>query len=244
MGYKTAERMKTALRDVDVTRAERAVLVEMSYAVADDSTIYSWGHARLADVLGKAPGSIAAKSALSQRIIPSLIAKRLITKTSDAYRGHNAEYELTVLCDLEMGSGRDEWVAVSNEMGSGSEDEWVAVSDEMGSAQTATPLTTHYLFTNTHTHDADDEQMIVDRSSSSAHDLDDSTIVTELIETATDEQIETLSDLYSQRLGAPTPQRYVEQWRTISRADAHERIERWQQRLVEDRTTEYRVAHV
>lgn len=139
MGFTTLERMKRALLTTDVSRMEHAVLLDMASAVVDGSLLYSWGHDRLALAIQKEPRSVAAKSALSQRIIPSLIAKRLICKVSEAYPGHRAEYELLVLRDLEMGSGSDEG---NVEMGSGSEAEWVVVSRRMGSAQTATPAPT------------------------------------------------------------------------------------------------------
>lgn len=160
MGYKTYERMGEALMTINVSRMEHAVLLDMANAVIDGSLIYSWGHDRLARAIRKEPRSAAAKSALSQRIIPSLIAKGLICKVSDAYPGHRAEYELLVLREhetrhgsgmgsgsvVEMGSGDDESVSrvthAISEMGSGSDGEWVAVSDGMGSAQTATPLPT------------------------------------------------------------------------------------------------------
>lgn len=151
MGFKTHKQMGEALLRVKVPTMERVVLLDMALAVEDGSLVYSWGHDRLALAIGKEPGSIAAKSALSQRIIPSLIRKRLIDKTSEAHRGHHAEYVLSMLSDRGMGNGLDaERATASTGMGSGFEAERVAVSTGMGSAQTATPLPTHYQSTDSH----------------------------------------------------------------------------------------------
>lgn len=96
MGFTTAEQMKIALRTIDVTRGERAVLIEMAYAVDDAAPVYSWGRDRLADVLGKPPGSTAAKSAVD-RALASLRASGLITLVAKPHRGRRAEYALSVL---------------------------------------------------------------------------------------------------------------------------------------------------
>lgn len=125
--------MKSALLTTTVTSLERAVLLDMATAVVDGSLTYSWGHDRLALAIGKVPGSPAAKQALSVRILPSLIAKGLIRKRSDAHRGHRAEYELVV---LEIGNGGVDsaFAECSPEqgMGNGCELQWVTVSDGMG----------------------------------------------------------------------------------------------------------------
>lgn len=88
--------MKITLRAIDVSRGERAVLIEMAYAVDDAAPIYSWGRDRLADVLGKEQGSTAAKSAVD-RALASLRARGLITLVAKPHRGRRAEYALSVL---------------------------------------------------------------------------------------------------------------------------------------------------
>ncbi|WP_274645474.1 hypothetical protein [Microbacterium sp. C7(2022)] len=129
--------MKALLLDAAVTSLERAVLLDMAAAVKDGSTVYSWGHDRLAEAIGKRPGSQAAKSALSVRIIPSLITKGMIRKQSAAHRSHRAEYDLSILSrpvdNSTMGTG------AQSGMGTGFESEWVPVSGGMGIAQTGTP---------------------------------------------------------------------------------------------------------
>lgn len=128
MGFTTLERMKDALLTTAVTPLERAVLLDMAVAVDDAAPVYSWGHDRLALAIGKTPGTAAAKQALSVRILPSLISKGLIRKTSDAHRGHRSVYELPVLDAPGMGNG--------------SEAEWVTVSEGMGNGLSVTPLPT------------------------------------------------------------------------------------------------------
>lgn len=135
MSHAEVDLMKERLLDIPVTQTERIVLLDMAAALARGTTSYTWGHDRLARAIGKRPGTPAAKQALSGRILPSLTAKGLIHKTSDAYPGHNAEYDVSVL------SGR-EWVTVSEEMGNGSDAEWVTDSEAMGNAQTVTPPST------------------------------------------------------------------------------------------------------
>ncbi|MCA1306358.1 hypothetical protein LC082_05535 [Microbacterium esteraromaticum] len=120
--------MKSALLTTAVTPLERAVLLDMAVAVDDAAPVYSWGHDRLALAIGKTPGTAAAKQALSVHILPSLISKGLIRKTSDAHRGHRSVYELPVLDAPGMGNG--------------SEPEWVTVSDGMGNGLSVTPLPT------------------------------------------------------------------------------------------------------
>lgn len=158
MGFTTLERMKSALLTTTVTSLERTVLLDMATAVDDGSLIYSWGHDRLALAIGKTPGTTAAKSALTRRILPSLISKGLLRKTSDAHRGHRAEYELVVLTNAGMdtasGSGMGTGSVESDDdpmsrvthavtgMGTGSEAEWVPVSSGMGTGLTGTPLPT------------------------------------------------------------------------------------------------------
>lgn len=142
MGFTTLERMKAALLTTTVTPLERTVLLDMAVAVNDDALVYSWGHDRLAQAIGKVPGSTAAKQALSVRILPSLIAKGLISVKSPAHRGHRAEYELLVLQQPEMGNGsrggtRPRMSRVTHdeaEMGNGSESKWVTVPEGMGNA--------------------------------------------------------------------------------------------------------------
>ncbi|MGY1551584.1 hypothetical protein ACW5CM_07330 [Microbacterium sp. A588] len=134
--------MKTALLTTTTTPLERTVLLDMAVAVNDDALVYSWGHDRLAQAIGKAPGSTAAKQALSVRILPSLIAKGLISVKSAAHRGHRAEYELLVLQQPEMGNGsrggaRPPMSRVTHdeaEMGNGSESKRVTVPEGMGNA--------------------------------------------------------------------------------------------------------------
>lgn len=128
MGYKTHKRMGEALLRVKVPTMERVVLLDMALAVQDGSLVYSWGHDRLALAIGKEPGTPAAKQALSGRILPRLIERGLIHKTSEAHRGRHAEYVLSVLSDRGMGNGL--------------EAERVTVSTGMGNAQTVTPLPT------------------------------------------------------------------------------------------------------
>lgn len=136
MGYKTHKRMGEALLRVKVPTMERVVLLDMALAVQDGSLVYSWGHDRLALAIGKEPGTPAAKQALSGRILPRLIERGLIHKTSEAHRGRHAEYVLSVLSDRGMGNGL--------------EAERVTVSAGMGNAQTVTPLPTHYQSTDVH----------------------------------------------------------------------------------------------
>jgi hypothetical protein len=138
MGFTTLERMKRALLTATVSSTERLVLLDMAVAVDDTTGIYSWGHERLALAIGKMPGTPAAKQALSGRVIPSLIARGLISKTSSAYPGHRAEYELLVLRGPESsnGSGKAE-----PGMGNALDEEWITVSDGKGNAQAVTPLT-------------------------------------------------------------------------------------------------------
>ncbi len=128
MGYKTHKRMGEALLRVKVPTMERVVLLDMALAVEDGTLVYSWGHDRLALAIGKEPGTPAAKQALSGRILPHLIERGLIHKTSQAHRGRHAEYVLSVLSDRGMGNGL--------------EAERVTVSTGMGNAQTVTPLPT------------------------------------------------------------------------------------------------------
>jgi len=137
MGYRDLAAMKKALKGKPVTGMERAVLLDMATAL-QNSIRYSWGHDRLAEAIGKTPGTPAAKQALSGRIIPSLIAKGLIVKITDAHRGINAEYDLVVLRpepveNSGMGNGADA------AMGNASDPEWVTDSRGMGNAQTGTP---------------------------------------------------------------------------------------------------------
>lgn len=126
MGYRTHRQMSLAILGAGLSSMERTVLLDMALAVEDGSLTYSWGHERLALAIGKQPGTPAAKQALSHRILPSLINKRMISRTTDAHRGHRAEYELSVLRDAAMGNGP--------------EGEWVTVPAGMGNAQTVTPL--------------------------------------------------------------------------------------------------------
>lgn len=137
MGYRDLAAMKRALAGRSVTGNERTVLLDMATAL-QGSFRYSWGHDRLAEAIGKEPGTPAAKQALSGRIIPSLIAKGLIVKIADAHRGRHAVYDLVVLHpepveNSAMGNGSDAG------MGNGSEPDWVTVSPGMGNAQTVTP---------------------------------------------------------------------------------------------------------
>lgn len=137
MGFRDLAAMKRALAGRSVTAAERAVLLDMATAL-QGSLRYSWGHDRLAEAIGKTPGTAAAKQALSGRIIPSLIAKGLIVKVADAHRTRRAVYDLAVLHaepvdNAEMGNGSEAG------MGIGFGPERVTVSGGMGNAQTVTP---------------------------------------------------------------------------------------------------------
>ena len=137
MGFRDLAAMKRALAGRSVTSAERAVLLDMATAL-QGSLRYSWGHDRLAEAIGKAPGTAAAKQALSGRIIPSLIAKGLIVKIADAHRTRRAIYDLAVLHpdpvdNTEMGNGSEAG------LGNGFGPERVTVSPVMGNAQTVTP---------------------------------------------------------------------------------------------------------
>ncbi|KTS91874.1 hypothetical protein NS183_01825 [Microbacterium testaceum] len=136
MGHREVAAMKARLLRADVTTLERLVLLDMAAALADGSTIYSWGHDRLALAIGKEPGSKAAKSALSVRVLPSLIDKGLLKLRSAAHRSRRAEYDVLVLAEM----GTDQPVDKSG-MGTGSKPEWVPVSGAMGSGQTDTPAT-------------------------------------------------------------------------------------------------------
>ena len=111
--------LTTAIRDQDVDvalrisahyaddwRAGRPALVEIikGEKTSDEAL------ARVFDytlAIGKTPGTTAAKSALTRRILPSLISKGLLRKTSDAHRGHRAEYELVVETYGELNADRN-----------------------------------------------------------------------------------------------------------------------------------------
>lgn len=146
MSHKEAKLMKQRLLEVSVSMMEAAVLIDMAQAVEAKGTIYTWGHDRLAPVILKRPGSAAAKSALSGRIIPSLIAKGFIAKVADAHRGRNAEYDLLILhaewgaIDTEMGTGLTDTHSPAL-MGIGLSSEWVPVSGRMGTGLSDTPAT-------------------------------------------------------------------------------------------------------
>ena len=129
--------MKERLLHVDVTSLERVVLLDMAAALEGGSTVYTWGHDRLALAIGKEPRSVAAKRALSGRIFPSLVTKGLVKQTSAAHRSRRAEYEVLVLAAMGTGQPVD-----NSGMGTGFEHEWVPVSDAMGTAQTGTPAPT------------------------------------------------------------------------------------------------------
>lgn len=138
--------MKERLLEASVTIMEAAVLIDMAQAVSAKGTIYSWGHDRLAPVILKRPGSVSAKRALSGRIIPALIAKGIISKVSDAHRGHNAEYDLLILHSewgspsAGMGTGPSGTLP-HPPMGTGLSEEWVPVLNGMGTGLSGTPPT-------------------------------------------------------------------------------------------------------
>lgn len=134
MGHREVAAMKTHLLRAGVTSLERLVLLDMAAALEDGSTVYSWGHDRLALAIGKEPGSQAAKSALSVRILPSLIGKGLIRLRAAAHRSRRAEYDVLPLAAMGTGQPVDK-----SAMGTGPEPEWVSVSGEMGTSQTGTP---------------------------------------------------------------------------------------------------------
>lgn len=143
MSHREAQVAKERLLEVGVTLMEAAVVIDMAQAVKAGSTVFSWGHDRLALAILKRPGSIAAKRALTGRIIPALISKGIITKRSGAHRGRHAEYDLIVLHDdwaAEMGTTLAGTHSGTG-MGTGSDKEWVPVSEGMGTAQTGTPAT-------------------------------------------------------------------------------------------------------
>lgn len=134
MGHAEVATMKERLLHADVTPLERAVLLDMAAALEDGSTVYSWGHDRLALAIGKEPRSAAAKSALSVRILPSLIDKKMLKLRSGAHRSRRAEYDVLALAGMGIGQPVD-----NSGMGIGSDREWVSVSGGMGIAQTGTP---------------------------------------------------------------------------------------------------------
>lgn len=147
MSHREARVAKGRLLGAGVTIMEAAVLIDMAQAVQAGSTIYSWGHDRLALVILKPPGSIAAKRALTGRIIPALISKGLVTKLAGAHRGRRAEYDLTFLHDdWEPGMGTAQTGTHSEPgkgtgMGTGLSMEWVPVSKGMGTGLSGTPAT-------------------------------------------------------------------------------------------------------
>lgn len=134
MGYAEVAAMKERLLSTPVTALERVVLLDMATAVADGSTVYTWGHDRLALAIDKEPRSVAAKRALSGRVFPSLIRKGLVRQTASAHRARRAEYDLVVLHGMGTGQPVD-----NSGMGTGLDPEWVPVLDVMGTAQTGTP---------------------------------------------------------------------------------------------------------
>lgn len=139
MGYKTHRQMSLATLGVGLPSLERAALLDMALAVEDGSLVYAWGHDRLALALDKEPGTKAAKRAL-ERVLSSLIDRGLIVRTSRAYRGHNAEYTLTVLEGNGPRSERGPIVHVPAENGPRFEAEWAPVSDRMGPTLGGAPL--------------------------------------------------------------------------------------------------------
>ncbi|MFC7789735.1 hypothetical protein ACU045_12245 [Microbacterium sp. MAHUQ-60] len=137
MSHAEAAALKERLIGVPVTPFERIVLLDMAESVKSGTTVYKHGHNRLALAIGKRPGTAAAKQALSGRILPALLAKKLLAKISDAHPGYNAEYEILALREAvdnspEMGNGQ-------HVMGNGLSREWVTDSADMGNAQTVTP---------------------------------------------------------------------------------------------------------
>ena len=139
MGYKTHRQMGLATLGTGLPTLERAALLDMALAVEDGSLVYAWGHERLAVALDKEPGTKAAKRTL-ERVLSSLIDKGLIARTSRAYRGHNAEYTLTVLAGNGPRSERGPIVTAPAENGPRFEAEWAPVSDRMGPTLGGAPL--------------------------------------------------------------------------------------------------------
>lgn len=95
MGYRHLAGMKRALVGQPVTSLERLVLHDMAAASADGIT-YAFGWDRLAEAIGKEPGSKAAERAL-ERVIPSAIAKGFISRTRKGGNGRTAVYRLDVI---------------------------------------------------------------------------------------------------------------------------------------------------
>lgn len=85
---------------------------------------------------------------------------------------------------------------------------------------------------------ADDDEQMIDDSSSSAHDLNNSSAAPHFLETATVEQIEELSALFSQQFDRRPTSQQIARWQSMTVDFAHEHIERSRQRL-DDITTEY-----
>lgn len=116
MGFPDLAKMKRAIRSEHVTTLERAVLLDMATASADGIS-YRFGWGRLAEALGKEPGSKAAKRSL-ERLIGSLIAKGFITQTHRASRHTPAEYRLNLLAPAPVDNSA---------MGPGSGTQWAPV---------------------------------------------------------------------------------------------------------------------
>lgn len=163
MSHREAKIVKERLLETSVTMMEAAVLIDMAQALRAGSTIYSWGHDRLAPVILKRPGSVSAKRALSGRIVPALIRKGLIRKVADAHRGRNAEYDLIVLHDdweTGMGtglSGTHSTPGMGTGMGTGFDPEWVPVLGAMGTGLSGTPATVTATHTPTGSASADSD---------------------------------------------------------------------------------------
>lgn len=148
MGYATHKRMSYSLLGAGLPTMERIVLLDMALAVEEGSLIYAWGHERLAVALDKEPGTKAAKRAL-ERVLSSLVDKGLIVRTSRAYRGHNAEYRLTVAEGNGPHSERGPVFTEAAENGPRFEAEWAPVSEGLGPTLGGAPLPTHYRSTDT-----------------------------------------------------------------------------------------------
>lgn len=158
MGFLALDRMKRALLTVETSPLDRIVLLDMAVAVNDDSTIYSWGHERLALALGKPPRSKAARSAVD-RVIARLTANGRIRLTAKPHPGRSAEYDLLLIRNDAPRSDRGaseeaavEKTASAQNNAPRSSDECAPVWDEMHPGLTGAPLptTTPSLPTNAH----------------------------------------------------------------------------------------------
>lgn len=108
MGWEQGDRLAAYLdtHDLGLTEMEQRVALAMAYET-HRGIRYARGHALLAVAIGKEPGTDAAKSALTRRIIPALIRKGAIRRVSHSYRGHKREYDVVILRKVPREAGAD-----------------------------------------------------------------------------------------------------------------------------------------